>query len=276
MMLKGKKVLIMGIRNKWSIAWGAAQAAHEQGAEVIFTYSSMESEEKLKNLISEIPNSKMYPCDVDEDSKIEEVFKTIKKNHGNIDGILHSIAHANTEDLRNDFITTSREGFSHANDISAYSLVAICRYAKEMLNPGASIVSLTYMGSEKVMPNYNVMGVAKAALECSIRYLASSLGKDGIRVNAVSAGPIKTLSAKGIQNFGSMMSIVEEKSALKRNVSAYEVGNVVAFLMSNMSSSVTGQSLWCWRTPVLERWRSMMPFSQSTSLTFRSLMSVWP
>ena len=241
MILKDKKIIIMGIRNKWSIAWGAAQAAHEQGAQIIFTYNSMENEEKLKNLISEIPNSTMYPCDVNEDSKIEETFKTIKKEHGNIDGILHSIAHANTEDLRNDFINTKREGFSHANDVSAYSLVAVCKYAKEMMNPGGSVVSLTYIGSEKVMAEYNVMGVAKAALECSVRYLANDLGKNGMRINAVSAGPIKTLSAKGIKNFGSMLSMMEEKSALRRNVSAYEVGNVVAFLLSSMSSSITGE-----------------------------------
>ncbi|MCL2860219.1 MAG: enoyl-ACP reductase [Oscillospiraceae bacterium] len=241
MILKGKKILIMGLRNKWSIAWGAAQAAYDQGAQIIFTYSSMEGKEKLEHLIAEIPNSTMYPCDVDEDSKIEKVFKTIKKEHGNIDGILHSIAHANAEDLKNDFINTTREGFSHANDISAYSLVAVCRYAKEILNPGSSVVSLTYIGSEKVLANYNVMGVAKAALECSIRYLADNLGKDDIRINAVSAGPIKTLSAKGIKDFSSMQTAVAEKAPLKRNVTAYEVGNVVAFLMSNMSASITGE-----------------------------------
>lgn len=241
MILKGKKVLIMGIRNKWSIAWGAAQAAHAQGAEVIFAYHPMENTEKLEKLISEIPNSAMYPCDVAEDAKIEELFDTVLKKHGKIDGILHSIAHANTDDLRNDFVNTSREGFSHANDVSAYSFVAVCRYAKKILNPGGSLLTLTYYGADKVMTGYNIMGVAKAALQCSVIYLANDLGKDNIRVNAISAGPIKTLSAKGIKDFGSILDVVEEKSPLKRNVSAIDVGNVAAFLFSDMGSAVTGQ-----------------------------------
>ncbi|MCL2341892.1 MAG: enoyl-ACP reductase [Firmicutes bacterium] len=241
MLLQGKKVLIMGIRNKWSIAWGAAGAAYEQGAEVIFAYHPMEKVEKIKELISEIPNASMYPCDVAEDAQIEELFNTVEKNHGKIDGILHSIAHANTEDMRNDFINTSKEGFAHASDVSAYSFIAVCRYAKKILNPGGSIVSFTYYGADKMLPGYNVMGVAKAALQCSIMYLADSLGKDNIRVNAVSAGPIKTLSAKGIQNFNDILSIVEQRAPLKRNVTQKEVGDVVAFLFSNLSTSVTGQ-----------------------------------
>ena len=241
MILKGKKILIMGIRNKWSIAWGAAQAAHEQGAQIIFAYHPTEDTQKLEKLISEIPNSTMYPCDVAEDAKIEELFKMIEKKHGKIDGILHSIAHANTEDLRNDFIETPREGFMHANDVSAYSFVAVCRYAKSILNPGGSLITLTYYGADKVMGKYNIMGVAKAALQCSVMYLANDLGKDNIRVNAISAGPIKTLSAKGIKDFGSILDIVEEKAPLKRNVSALEVGNVAAFLFSDMSACVTGQ-----------------------------------
>ena len=163
-----------------------------------------------------------------------------------MDGILHSIAHANTEDLRNDFIKTSREGFSHANDVSAYSFVAVARIADEldMLNEGASLVSLTYYGSTKVLPGYNVMGVAKAALETSVRYLADNLGKKNIRVNAVSAGPIKTLSAKGIKDFGSILDVVEEKAPLRRNVTTEEVGDVVSFLFSKMSAAITGQIIY--------------------------------
>ena len=178
MILKGKKVLIMGIRNKWSIAWGAAQSAYENGAEVIFTHSSMEHEDKIKELISEIPNSKVYTCDVDTDEDIKKCLQKVYEENGKIDGILHSIAHANTEDLRNDFILTSREGFAHANDVSAYSLVAVCRIADEigLLNEDASIVALSYYGSEKSIEGYNVMGVAKAALESSVRYLARNLG----------------------------------------------------------------------------------------------------
>lgn len=243
MILKGKKILIMGIRNKWSIAWGAAQAAAEQGAQIIFTHNSMENGEKVKDLISEIPGAKSYPCDASDDESIKVALIEIKKEFGKIDGILHSIAHANTEDLRNDFIKTSRDGFAHANDISAYSLVAVARIAKEeeLLNDNASIVALTYYGSEKVMEGYNVMGIAKAALEASIRYLSKNLGKDGIRINAISAGPIKTLSAKGIKDFGSILDVVKERAPLKRNVTQLEIGNVATFLFSDMSSAITGE-----------------------------------
>lgn len=243
MILSGKKVIIMGIRNKWSIAWGAAQSASEQGAEVIFTYGSTEKVEKLEELISEIPNAKLYQCNVSLDENIKECFTKIKNECGSVDGILHAIAHANTEDLRNDFIFTSREGYAHACDISAYSLVAVSRIADEigLLNDGASIVSYTYYGSEKVINGYNVMGVAKSALESSIRYLASNLGKRKIRVNGISAGPIKTLSAKGIKDFNSILDIVEEKSPLHENVTPKQVGDVTSFLFSDMSSSITGE-----------------------------------
>ena len=243
MILSGKKVIIMGLRNKWSIAWGAARSASEQGAEVIFTYGSTEKVEKLEELISEIPNAKLYQCNVSSDENIKECFTKIKNECGSVDGILHAIAHANTEDLRNDFIFTSREGYAHACDISAYSLVAVARIADEigLLNDGASIVSYTYYGSEKVINGYNVMGVAKSALESSIRYLASNLGKRKIRVNGISAGPIKTLSAKGIKDFNSILDIVEEKSPLHENVTPKQVGDVTSFLFSDMSSSITGE-----------------------------------
>ena len=243
MILKDKKILIMGIRNKWSIAWGAALSAYENGAKVIFTYNSLDSEEKVLKLIEEIPGSKAYPCDASSDESIKSCFETIFKEHGKVDGILHAIAHANTEDLRNDFIKTSRDGFAHAGDVSAYSLVAVARIAKEidMLNENASIVALTYFGSEKAVEGYNVMGVAKAALEASVRYLARDLGKDGIRVNAISAGPIKTLSAKGIKDFNTILDIVEEKAPLHRNVTTKEVGDCSTFLFSNMSSAITGE-----------------------------------
>lgn len=243
MILKGKKVLIMGIRNKWSIAWGAAQSAYENGAEVIFTYSSMEKEDKIKALISEMPNAKMYVCDVDTDEQIKTCLEKVLKENGKIDGILHSIAHANTDDLRNNFILTSRDGFAHANDVSAYSLVAVCRIAEEigLLNEGSSVVALTYYGSEKTISGYNVMGVAKAALEASIRYLARDLGKTNSRINAISAGPIKTLSARGIKNFDSILDVVEERAPLHRNVTIKEVGDAVTFLFSNMSSAITGE-----------------------------------
>lgn len=243
MILQGKKIVIMGVRNKWSIAWGAAQAITNQGGEVIFTHHPMESMEKLHALLEEIPGAKTYPCDAAEDQSIKEAMLEIKKEYGKVDGILHCIAHANTEDLRNDFIKTSRDGYAHAADVSAYSLVATCRIAKEedFLKEKASIIALTYFGSEKVMEGYNVMGVAKAALEASVRYLAKDLGRDNMRINAISAGPIKTLSAKGIKDFGTILDIVEERAPLKRNVTQLEVGNVATFLFSDLATAITGE-----------------------------------
>ena len=242
MILQGKKVLIMGIRNKWSIAWGAAKSAYDNGAQVIFTHHPMENIEKLTKLIAEIPGAKSYPCDAESDASIQECFETIAKEQGKVDGILHSIAHANTEDLRNPFIQTSREGFKHANDVSAYSLVAIANIAKQtVLNPNASLVTFTYFGSEKVVEGYNLMGVAKAALEASVRYLAADLGKEKIRINAISAGPIKTLSAKGIKDFGTILDVVEQKAPLHQNVTPDQVGDVTTFLFSKLSSAVTGE-----------------------------------
>lgn len=247
MLLKNKKILIMGIRNKWSIAYGIAKSAYENGAKLIFTYMGEENREKIESLISEFEGSKAYVLDgASEDNLVKDVFTKIKQENGKVDGIVHAIAHANTEDLRNDFINTSKEGFAHAVDVSAYSLVLAVRTAKEldMLNENASIVTLTYHGSTKVLDGYNIMGVAKAALECSVRYLAENLGREGIRVNAVSAGPIKTLSAKGIKDFSSILTIVEEKSPLHRNVTTTQVGNMATFLLSNSSEAVTGQVIY--------------------------------
>ena len=247
MLLEGKKILIMGIRNKWSIAFGIAKSAYENGAQLLFTYMGEENKEKIESLISEFKGSKAYVLDgASEDDLVKDVFTKIKQENGKVDGIVHAIAHANTEDLRNDFINTSKEGFAHAVDVSAYSLVLAARTAKEldMLNENASIVTLTYHGSTKVLEGYNVMGVAKAALECSVRYLAENLGREGIRVNAVSAGPIKTLSAKGIKDFSSILTIVEEKSPLHRNVTTTQVGNMAAFLLSNSSEAITGQVIY--------------------------------
>ncbi len=247
MILNGKKILIMGIRNKWSIAFGIAQSAYEQGAQLLFTYMGEENKDKIEELISEFKGAKAYVCDdASEDTVVKNVFEQIKKENGKIDGIVHAIAHANTEDLHNDFIYTSKEGYAHAVDVSAYSFVLVARIAKEldMLNEKASLLTLTYHGSTKVLEGYNVMGVAKAALEASVRYLAENLGKDGMRVNAVSAGPIKTLSAKGIKDFGSILTVVEQKAPLHQNVTTKQVGNVSAFLLSSMSEAVTGQVIY--------------------------------
>lgn len=202
---------------------------------------------KIEALISEFKGAKAYVLDdASDDELVESTFKKIKDENGKINGIVHAIANANTEDLHNEFIMTSKEGYSHAVDASSYSLVVASRVAKEldMLNDGASIVTLTYLGSTKVLEGYNVMGVAKAALESSVRYLASNLGKDGIRVNAVSAGPIKTLSARGIKNFSSIQTIVEEKAPLHRNVTNIQIGNVVTFLLSDMSDAITGEIIY--------------------------------
>jgi len=246
MILKGKNILVMGVRNKWSIAWGAVQSAVEQGANILYTCSSEEDVEKTEELMKEIPNAKAYVCNVSEDSKIENLFKEIKKDYEKLDGILHSIAHANTEDLRGDFINTSRRGYSHAQDVSSYSLIAVCRYAKQLglLSEGSSITTFTYDGSNQVFTGYNVMGSAKAALECNVRYLASELGREKIRVNAISAGPIKTLSAKGIKDFGEILKIVEDRAPLHENVTIKQVGDANSFLMSDLSSGITGQVIY--------------------------------
>ena len=246
MILKDKVILIMGIRNKWSIAYGTAKAAYEQGAKLCFTFMGEDNRSKIEDLISEFKGSKAYACDASLDNDIEALFTKIKADYGKIDGIVHCIAHAFTEDLHNDFIETSKDGFSHANDVSAYTMVAVARYARDMeiLNENASLVALTYHGSTKVLPGYNVMGVAKAALECSVRYLAENLGRTGIRVNAISAGPIKTLSSKGIKDFSSILTVVEEKAPLHRNVTTEQVGNSVVFMLSNMSDAITGQVIY--------------------------------
>ena len=247
MLLENKKILIMGIRNKWSIAYGIAKSAYKNGAKLIFTYMNEENKNKIEELISEFKGSKAYVLNgASEDELVRETFNKIKEENGKIDGLVHAIAHANTEDLHNDFINTGKEGYSHAIDVSAYSFVLAARVAKEidLLNENASLVTLTYYGSAKVLEGYNVMGVAKAALESSVRYLAENLGKEGKRVNAISAGPIKTLSAKGIKDFSSILKIVEEKAPLHQNVTTTQVGNVATFLLSQMSECITGQVIY--------------------------------
>ena len=247
MLLKDKKILIMGIRNKWSIAYGIAKSAYENGAKLIFTYWGEKNRGKIEEMISEFQDSKAYVLsEASEDEAVREVFTKIKEENGKIDGIVHSIARAETEDLNNDFIYTSKNGYASAIDVSSYSFVLTARIAKEIdfLNENASLVTLTYYGSEKVVTGYNVMGIAKAALESSVRYLANDLGKEGKRVNAISAGPIKTLSAKGIKDFSSILNVVEEKAPLHRNVTIEQVGNVATFLLSNMSDAITGQTIY--------------------------------
>ena len=254
--MEGKKILIMGLRNKWSIAWGITKKLYDEGAELAFTYQSEREEAGVRELLKSLAEGvdealqrqqqqKHFPlimCDLSEDSEIDAAFTEIGRLWGSLDGVVHAIAHVRTEDLQNEFILTSREGFAHALDISAYTLVHISRKASELMtNGGGSILTLTYMGSERVFPGYNVMGVAKAALEATVRYLAHNLGQKGIRVNAISAGPIKTLSARAVKDFSSIMTVVDEKAPLKRGVGAEEIGGSAIYLLSDLSSAVTGE-----------------------------------
>lgn len=240
-LLKGKNILIMGVRNKWSIAWGIAKSASENGANVIFTYQSDREEKDAANLAASLGSSSIYKCDISSDEQIDELFENLKKDYGVIHGLVHAIAHAKTEDIRNNFVSTSREGFLHALNISAYSLVAVSRKAAEIMTEGGSILTLTYMGSEKVFPGYNVMGVAKAALETCVKYLAYDLGPNNIRINAVSAGAIKTLSSKAIKGFGSILGATEERAPLRRTIDQDELGDAATFLLSDLSRAITGE-----------------------------------
>ena len=243
-LLAGKNVLIMGVRNKWSIAWGIAQAAYREGANLIFTYLGDREKEELEKLAAGMGTLHARSCDVTSDEDIEKLFGWIKSEFGVLHGLVHAIAFAKSEDLKDSFLNTSREGFRLALDVSAYSLVAVCRHAAELMAEGGSIITLTYRGSTKVVPGYNVMGVAKAALEACVRYAAYELGARNIRVNSISSGPIKTLSAKGIKNFSDVLKIVEERSPLRRNVTLEDLGNTAVYLLSDLSSGVTGEAIY--------------------------------
>ena len=243
-LLKNKNIIIMGIRNKWSIAWGIAKAAHREGANLIFSYQGEREKDGVEDLAADLGGVPVYQCDVGSDSDLDSFFSTIKERYGLIHGLVHGIAHAKREDIHNDFINTSRDGFSHALDVSAYSLVAVSKRAKDIMNQGGSILTLTYMGSEKVFPGYNVMGVAKAALEASVRYLANDLGPSEIRVNAISAGAVKTISAKGVKDFSNILDITEQKAPMKKGVDQDELGDVALFLLSGLSRGITGEIMY--------------------------------
>ena len=240
-LLENKNIVIMGVRNKWSISWGIAEKAAKEGAKLIFTCEAAKSIENTKKLVCELGDFEVIECDVSVDESIERAFDKIKQKYGVIHGVSHGIAHAFTEDLRDEFVKTSREGFLHALNVSAYSLVGVSRYARELMTEGGSIITLTYLGGEKVIKNYNVMGVAKAALDCSVKYLANDLGGENIKVNAISAGPIKTLAAKGIGDFNTILAVMKEKAPLRRNVTIEDVGNTATYLFSDLSSGVTGE-----------------------------------
>lgn len=245
MLLQGKKGLVVGVANKRSIAWAIAQAAHREGAQLAFTYQG----ERLKESVTELAaslggTSPLFECDVTNDAQIQQAVDGVKASFGTIDFLVHAVAFAKREELENEFVTTSRDGFKMALDVSSYSLVALAQKALPIFSEGASIIALTYYGAEKVIPRYNVMGVAKAALEAAIRYLAFDLGAKKIRVNGVSAGPVQTLAARGISGFTDMMKIVESRAPLRRNVEIGEVANAAVFLLSPLSSGITGEILY--------------------------------
>jgi enoyl-[acyl-carrier protein] reductase I len=243
-LLHGKTIVVMGVANKRSIGWGVAVAAARHGAKLVLTYRSDRAGEQIHKLLEqELPetDATVVHCDVTNDTSIETAFAQIGEQFGKIDGLVHSIAHAKVEDLQGEFVATSRDGFLLAQDISAYSLVAVARAARPFMKDGGSVVTMSYLGGERAVDNYNVMGVAKAALESSVRYLAKDLGSDAIRVNAISAGPIRTLAAKGVRGFNDVLHQMVERAPLKRNVDAEEVGNVTAFFLSDLSSGITGE-----------------------------------
>lgn len=243
-LLDGKKAAIFGVANDRSIAWAISQALHAEGAELAFTFAGEILEKRVRPLAEGIGAKIILPCDVTKDDEIEKVFATIKNEWGGLDIMIHAIAFARKEDLANPYVQTSRHGFHLAMDVSAYSMVALARPAAALMEGRrGSMLTLTYMGSERVIPNYNVMGVAKAALEASVRYLAHDLGPKGIRVNAISAGPIRTLAASGIADFKEMLHHVSERAPLKRNIDAEEVGKTALFLCSDWGSAVTGEVL---------------------------------
>lgn len=242
-LLKGRNIIIMGVRNKWSIAWGIAEAAHKQGASLVFTYQGEREKADVDKLAAELGGVDVHQLDVASDNDIDTFFDIMKEKYGVIHGLVHAIAFAKREDLQDSFLNTSRDGFALALDISAYSLVAVSRRASELMTEGGSIVTLTYMGSEKVFQGYNVMGVAKAALETSVRYLANDLGPAGIRINAISAGSVKTLSARGVKNFGSILEATRERAPLRRTVELQELGDTAVFLLSTMSGGTTGETI---------------------------------
>ena len=236
-----RTVVIFGLANKRSIAWAIAQKLHQAGWRLAITYQNERLEQEARDLIADLPGASGFMCDVSSDEQIAKLFDELKARFGVLNGIVHSVAFAPAEELKGEFVNTTREGFRIAHDISVYSLIAVSRAAAPLMAAGGGIVTLTYYGAEKVVPKYNVMGVAKAALESTVRYLANDLGPRGIRVNAISAGPIKTLAARGISNLGDMLKAHAERAPLKRNVDPGEVGGTAAFLLSEAGSGITGE-----------------------------------
>ena len=243
MLLKDKKIAIFGVANNKSIAYGIAKAFKDNGARLAFSYVGEAIQKRVEPISEELGGEFTFACDVSSDESIANAAATVKEKWGNIDVLVHSVAFAAREDLTGRFIDTSRAGFALALDVSAYSLPALCRAFENQLNPGGSVLTMTYYGSQKVITNYNVMGVAKAALEASVRYLAPDLGANNVRVNAISAGPIRTLAASGISGFKDIFNHIAEHAPLRRNVTIDDVGNVALFLASDLSGAMTGETI---------------------------------
>lgn len=244
MLLENKVGMVFGVANKRSIAWACAAACAEQGARMAFTYQAERLKESVEELAGGLNDSLVVPCDVSDQAQVDAAFDAVKAKYGKLDFLIHSIAFAPKEALEGEFVTTTRDAFRTALEISAFSLTQLALAASPLMTDGGSIVTMSYYGAEKVVMNYNVMGVAKAALESSTRYLAADLGKNNIRVNAISAGPINTLSARGVRGTGSLLGYVGERSPLKRNVTAAEVGSTAMFLVSGLSSGITGETIY--------------------------------
>ena len=240
-LMAGKRGLVMGVANDRSIAWGIASALHAQGAELAYTYQGAALEKRVRPLAESTGSTILVPCDVTDDSSIDEVFHAVREAWGGLDFLVHAIAYADKEELKGKYLDTSRDNFVKSLDISCYSFTAVAQRAARLMPQGGSLLTLTYYGAERVMPHYNVMGVAKAALEASVRYLAADLGGQGIRVNAISAGPIKTLAASGIGDFRYILRWNEYNSPLRRNVSIDQVGGAGLYLLSDLSGAVTGE-----------------------------------
>ena len=240
--MNGKRGIVMGVANDRSIAWGIAEAVAKQGAEIAFTYQGDALEKRVRPLAEKVGSSIIIPCDVSSDEAIEEAFNLLKEKWDTIDFVVHAIAYSDKEELKGEYVDTTRENFYKTMDISVYSFTAVAQRAAKMMPNGGSMITLTYYGAEKVMPHYNVMGVAKAALESSVRYLAADLGNDKIRVNSLSAGPIKTLAASGIGDFRYILKWNQYNSPLRRNVTLNDVGGCGVYLLSDLSAGVTGET----------------------------------
>src|SRR5271154_5463901 len=242
--LEGRNAVVFGVANKRSIAWSIAQGLHNAGARLAITYQNERLEQEARDLILSLPGAEGFMCDVSDDAEIARLFDKLKERYGKLNVLVHSVAFAPADELKGDFVNTSREGFRVALDVSVYSLIAVARAAAPLMNDGGSIMTMTYYASEKVVPRYNVMAVAKAGLECTVRYLAFELGKKKIRVNAISAGPVKTLAARGIPGFSEMLKSHEERAPLGRRVEVEEVGSTGVFLASDASSGITGEVIY--------------------------------